>query len=471
MKTNKDKKVFFVCQFGEGQLKLAKFEPAKGLRKEPLALELELFPADIDDKQLSEKLNQALRKLDYKPQNPLFLSLPRYQGTCRFLKIPATSPHEIERIINLQLPLYLPYSASDLVSGYQVASQDKDGYAQINLVIAHKDLISRYLNIFNEIKPQRLFIALSSYGLINLFNYLNPQENSPIILMDIDDYMVELAVVSKNRLIFSRSFKIDRAKASWQKSFIDEIKKSRDVYSKEIPHALPDKIIILGDSLAAKEIQEIIKQQGVSCEVLFYQDKIKSLAKLSQRNKSFASVVGLGLQELSETLNLLPADLKEKEKNLRRRKEKINLAIFILSIIFIFSLGVVKNMDNKARYLGKLRGELVKVSKDTNVLGELERRSKFIEKRLHKKVTSLGLLCELYQAIPGHVTLTALSYEEAGQLLFRGQAQELNSIFNFVAQLEKSASFKNQNIKVRFATKRKTPNAEIIEFEIVCLKK
>ena len=53
----------------------------------------------------------------------------------------------------------------------------------------------------------------------------------------------------------------------------------------------------------------------------------------------------------------------------------------------------------------------------------------------------------------------------------RGQAQELNSVLAFVAQLEGSAVFKKFNVKIRYATKKKIVSGEIVDFEIACLKR
>jgi hypothetical protein len=65
----------------------------------------------------------------------------------------------------------------------------------------------------------------------------------------------------------------------------------------------------------------------------------------------------------------------------------------------------------------------------------------------------------------------SLSYEEANEIVLRGQAPELNAVLTFAGQLEKSVAFKKFNIKVRFATKKKIEGIELLDFEIVCTKK
>jgi Tfp pilus assembly protein PilN len=179
----------------------------------------------------------------------------------------------------------------------------------------------------------------------------------------------------------------------------------------------------------------------------------------------------LGLKETEESLNLLPPDIREKTKEIARHKEWLQVILFICGIILVLGLGVTKSLDNKALYLKQLKTELNKISKDARPLEEIEKRIKFVEGSLQKKPSSLEVLYELHRSIPSQISLTDFSYEEAGQIVLRGQTLELNSVFAFVSQLENSPALKEFNIKVRYATKKKTRTGEIIDFEIACLLK
>jgi hypothetical protein len=52
----------------------------------------------------------------------------------------------------------------------------------------------------------------------------------------------------------------------------------------------------------------------------------------------------------------------------------------------------------------------------------------------------------------------------------RGQAEELNVVFEFASQLEKSPVLNNFNTKVKYATKKKTRTGDTVDFEIACTK-
>lgn len=469
----KKRKTIFICSITENSLKVIKC--LNNHSRDFVGLEVEKIPPGIDDKALAEKLNQVFKKLEYN-NNPVVFSLTRNQATCRYLKVPTQTPQEIEKIVSLQASRYLPYSANELITAYQAIKTDEEGYSHINLVIVHKDVVERYLKIFNALKVTRLCIILSSYGLCNFYNYIGSKDTRPAIIVDIDSNNVELAIVSNQKLLFSRYFKLNRTQPNWENLFVDEIKKTNDAYAKEVSLELPYKIILLGTGKNAQEFIGVVnKQAQLPVEVLSYSEKIRLSQELlnSMLNSeySFVSLVGLGLEVIEESLNILPPDIKEKQRKLTQYKERLRRILFISGIVVIWFLAIAKNLDNKTKYLVCLKAELSKIAKEAEPLEEIEKRFDLLQKRAKKKPTSLDLFYELHKIMPDEISLVNLNYEEDNQVTLKGQTIELNSVFSLVSQLEKSAVFRNFTVKVRYATKRKTQAGEIVDFEIVCTKK
>lgn len=470
MKLKKNKRTIFICQLTDSSLKVIKCL-GDDSKREFVDLAVEAVAADIDDKSLTQKFTQIFNRLGYS-NNPVIVSLPCQKATCRYLKVPAQIPSEIERISSLQASHHLPYPNEELITGYQFLSADAQGYSDINMVIVHKDGIQRYARIFKELKISNLTVALSSYGLVNLYDFLKHDTVKPVMIIDIDASQSELAIVSQKKLLFSRSFKVDRSLPQWENLFIDQISKSRDVYFKGISKEPPVKIIITGGAKFSQTLNEVLnRQMGLPVEVLSY-DKIKFsgnlLNEILNADNSFASLIGLGLRAIEESLNLLPADMKEESKKISQRKDYIRLAILGIVMFFILGLGVVKNLDNKAVYLKKLKVELDKIAQEAKSLENKENRLKVLERRLQKKPSALDVLYEIYRLVPAQISLVNLSYEEDKQIILRGQSRELNSVFAFARQLKTPEVFKNFNIKVKYATKKITPLGEMIDFEIAC---
>lgn len=461
------KNFLFILQITENRLRVVKCLIANGNKCEFLALEEENMPSDAADKAVIEKAGHLLKKLGYS-REAVVVCLPRAQATCRYIKIPTHSFAEIEKIFSLQAPRYLPYPAEELITGYQVISKEKDGYSNINLIIAHKSAIERYIKIFEELKVINPKIILSSYGLANLCQRAGPEENNILMIVDIDQQQIEVALTCKKKLLFSRAFKFSGAVIS------DEINKTRDAYLKETGGRAPDKIIVTGISSSKDFIPVLSRDTGITAEALSY-DKLgladNLLNKALTYGSSFASVIGLGLRDLDDSLNLLPAQVKDGVKKIGRQKEALRISGFICAIILVLALAAAKNLDNKRIYLKQLKTEIAEISSEAKPLEEIENRLEFIKERSKKGVSGLDILYELQKEMPGGASLISLTYEQDKHVILHGQASELSRVFEFVARLEKSAVFKNFNVKVRYATKKRIQAGEIIDFEILCTKR
>ena len=232
----------------------------------------------------------------------------------------------------------------------------------------------------------------------------------------------------------------------------------------------PVKIVVLGARRVSDECAQILNRKiGIPAESLPF-DKISfsgnAAKNISESDNSFASLIGLGLEDISASLNILPVQMKERFRVIAKRTKRIKFGLLLITIVLIWILGIAKTLDNKAKYLERLKMELNKISKEARPLEEVDKRFKFMETRLQKKPSSLDVLYELHQIMPQEVSLMNFDYEEGSELVLRGQAPELNFVFSFASQLQKSAVFKSFNIKIRHATKNKIIAGEVVDFEI-----
>ena len=466
-----NKNIIFISQIREASLEVIKL--FGGNKLELLGLETEVISSDRDDKELIQKLRQILKKLGYN-NNRLIVALPRQRVTSRYLKVPTQIPKELDGIVGLQAARYLPYPANELITSYQVILSDKEGCSEVNLVIVHKDIIEYYLNILRGLNIRNFRIILSSYGLSNLYSYIAPEGHTPVMVIEVVPGLIEATVVLGDRLLFSRSFKSTERPENWQSLFVEEISRTKNAYSKEILNRPIEKAVIFG--IADKGTAELLSEQiGLPVEILPYWDKVAvkegSLKSALGKGGSFAALLGLGLKALPDSLNLEPAALKEINKKISRQKEALCLILSSLAIFLIFGLAVVRSLENKAVYLKQLKIEAQKLEKEAKPLEEMENKIKFMAERLQATPSTLDIIYELHQAASKQIFLINFIYEKDEQILLRGQASELNTVNDFVLQLEKSLAFKNFNIKLRYATYRKTMQGEIVDFEIIGVKK
>ncbi len=465
---DKARKILFIIQLSEGNLKLVKCSRHNNAQAEFLSLSLEPMSSE-------KELAAALGKQGFK-SNEIVAALPRNQATCRFLKIPGKDPAELEKMSALQAGRYLPYPAQDLVTAYQIIRTDKEDFSDIILTIAHKNSILAYLNILSA-KPRcaKLSVILSSYGICNLFYHLEPKENATLMLIDLDSEQAELVIVASAKALFSRSVKLNRKLPEWEGVLSAEITKTADAFVKEAQGERIKKIIILGVKSIAQESSLKIEQgAGVAVEFLNYAERLNLKTKESalaiDSNYSFASLLGLALKGLPETLNILPKTLKEKNLTLSRQKEQLKLGILIIGIIFVWFLGIAKNLSNKESYLQRMKKQLNEVAQEARPLEGIEKRFQLIENNAGRNDSPLDILYELHRLMPQGANLMNLTYEENRLVALHGTAGELNSVFNLVSALEKSPAFSKFNIKIRFATRKKTQTGELVDFEIGCAR-
>lgn len=462
-----DKNAIFICQITESSLKVAKIHQRKFLD-----LEIFNFVQGADDKVIAEKASEAFKKLGFN-NNPVIIAFPRSSVTARYIKIPSQSTEEIENIVLLQAPRFLPYPSAELITGFEHIQTDKEGFSHINLIIVHKDIIERFTNLFRALKIKDFNFTVSSYGLSNLCGFFQAEEQEPVMLIDIEHPYVEFVIVEKGKLIFSRAFKI--SEIDWQANLLTELNKTKDAYLKDLSYKEPVKIFIADHPRVSQKIEELLSScTNLPATRLIYQDKIPAIAnfreKISRVENSLAVLVGLGLKQIPETLNLLPKEKKARLKKQVKIKENTKLAISILSLIIILTLGVRQNLNNKEFYLKKLKNELTKIEKDAAGLVELERRYQLLDKRQVKLSLSLELISQLHKTIPQEILLNNFSYEDEKQLILRGQAPQSSLVFDFVNKLEKTEAFKIFTIKIRYVTQKKTQAGEVADFEIVCSK-
>lgn len=474
-KTYRKTDVFFICQFGELRLRVIKCAHTLARRVEFLETKTQEFSTLVDKEILFTTLGRILKELDFR-NNLLIVSLPRSQATCRYSKIPSKIPVEVEKIANLQASRYLPYQMNELITAYQPILVDKDGYTHINLFIVHKDVIEKYIQIFEKLNVKNYSFFLSSVGLLNLYCTLNSQINSSVILIDVDDGQVEIAIIDKDNFFFSRSFKVSQNLSGWENVIAEEISKTKNAYLKEAFYKEPEKIVIFGSLDNFQSLLEIIKKQTtILVEIFPYWQKLSLiqvlLNQVSGSVGSYANLVGLGLKNIPESLNLLPPEIRSQKRNSLKIRERFRVMYFLLCIVAIFTLGVLKNIDTKVRFLNYVKVELKKIEEDARSIGELQKRIEFVERNHKRKPSALDILYELHQIIPEEVVLNNFSCDENGQIVLRGQTPRMDNVFEFVTRLEKSAVFRGFEIKVKYASNKKSLAGDLIDFEIGGTKK
>lgn len=412
----------------------------------------------LTDEQIGEKIGILFKK-NSSSDTSIIISLPRILATCRYIKIPSLENSEIEKMVRFQASRFLPYPANEIISAFSVIEKDSLGFSHINIALVHKDAIERLLKILKISGKKPSAILLSSYSIIYWCRKNNINlGDKPCAIINIDSFYIEIVIICKEKLLFSRAIKIGggaleniTSQQSDDESlalFASEMEKTFKSYHKETERASPEKIIITGTNknLIAK-IKDI--SLNLPCEYIIGNP-----------------ILTLADNDVEDSLNLLPVALREQNQRVFLQAGYKKIAYLTCGAVFFISAGLGINYWIKKTYLDSIKQKLEKINPQIKFIEKVEKQVKLINGQMLNAVPTIDKFYEIYQLLPNDIYLTAMVYEENGPLTIRGIAQKLSSVFNAVDGLNKSNIF--SDVKVRYATRKQLANGESVDFEIVC---
>lgn len=476
----KQEKVITVFQIDNNWLRLIQVKVFKREKKVSMIKAVEI--GSLSDEEVTRKISNLALELKINSRY-LTLSIPRHLTTTRNLDLPSANPLEIKDMIELQIGKQTPYASDEVIKDYQILGSNADGYSRVLLVIVHRDIVGRYFKMLESAGLKVQKVSFSSEGLLNWRSLVYREKIAPEkvhILIDVDYDTSDFEVVLNDKLVFGRSISLGFSQLpgqmeQWQKKFVEEINHSIYAYQNEIMGKEIGKIIIsrprlVGDSLDKAVLE---KEFGLSVEIIdqfkdipLTEEGANSYNNLVRTDLSFAGLIGLGLPSGEHKIDLVPQEhligkaVREKGKDL-----------YLMGILLVFILVAVSGvflgrMYNKERYLSQLKQRLDQIQNKTKELNGMIRGIETIKDRVYTRGTSLNLFYEVHRAISPEIHLVSISFDGKENLTLRGESNEMSEVFSFVNKLEESPFF--QNVKSKYATKRKVGDKEITDFEISC---
>lgn len=410
----------------------------------------------------------------------LICVLPRNQTTVRVLKLPSEEPTEIDNMVNLQIAKHTPYTKEDVIVDYLIIGKDAEGYSQVLLVIVHKDVVNRYINIFKAAKLNLRQLTLSSQGICNLYLYYQRKlrstpEKEVVIILDIDKIDTEVCFYYQNNLVFSRALQFGNQEINEERinSLLEELRLTLTSYQRERFGIAVKRLVLTS---AAQNLEPLSKR--IEAELSLEVEIINPQAELRKEKEvvlpspwlrgeiSANAVLGLALQKPEKALNLLPANLLTEHKELARSKQAIYLITLSLVAVGLVFLSVLVRIYKRSVYLQTISRSIEESSRKSRQVEGMLRKTELIQERLSPRFSAINIIYELYQLFPRGMSLSMLEVEENGNISLEGYSLLMAEVFDFQKRLEKSPYFKN--VEVKFASKRNTALGEVTDFKIGC---
>lgn len=384
-------------------------------------------------------------------RNNFLTLIPRSQVTIKSFELPSTSANEIKQMVNFQLQNSLPYRLENLIIQNLMYPSSKEGYLQVKTVVVQKELIENLIEIFklSTIKVSR--IDLSSVVLINRFKMVYKREaffKETSLLIDIEGEGIDFVFIRNGQILLSRGVLLN--KDNFKEDFLREIKKSLSLFS----HKFQDKLLLIllwGRRPDLSNLADLISgHTDLEVQVKESENLLKSLAYSTYEEK--------------EKINLLPDLVREKQRHNLKRKNFLRIILFI-AVIFIFLItGLFFDFKEKQKQLTDINYQIEQIKSDAV---EIQQKKLIIESALMnqaKTLQSLEILGELYSITAPGIFFSSFSLTPAESAIIKGQAEELDKILEFVSKLESSSLF--ENVELKYTSKRRLKEKEIIDFEI-----
>lgn len=191
-----------ILQFNEQFLSVLTVEPsASGVHVS--SREQLRGPWAVEDGSLQEALNGFVQGLGLAGQK-VYAVIPRHEVATRILELPSQDPDEIEGMVRLSAEEFVPYPLEELVIAQHILEKMEDGSSRVFVVIAHRDVVQRYLDLLEGagIVPEQ--ILSSTACLISASLAGRPHESRCSALVNLTTDGMEVLIMRGRRLEYGR---------------------------------------------------------------------------------------------------------------------------------------------------------------------------------------------------------------------------------------------------------------------------
>ncbi|MCF7875339.1 MAG: pilus assembly protein PilM [Candidatus Omnitrophica bacterium] len=476
------KKIVTTLEIGNSWLKVIQIQISRHEKKVVNLIKKDI--KSLSDQKISEIIKKISKQLKIK-SSMCFISVPRYYVTSRNLDLPSTNPNEIKEMIQLQIGKQTPYDRDEIISDYQIIENKAiEGYSKVMLVIVHRNIVQRFLDILEKAKLKTDEVGLSSEGLLNWGRAVLEidQKSKTYIFVDIGYENSDFEAFINNKLFFGKVVSIGavnfKNKEEAVKRLIQEINHFTYGYHNEIDNQEIEKIIITGAQKAINNLDQKLLQNGVGEDIEII-DQFESMVvpeDLAQQHRktmsdiSITGIFGLSLQLKERSISLLPQELLI-EKEIKQRAKDIYILGILLILVPIFISGIFFGRNYRKKiYLREIEKKLESNEAEVDLLKNKIKRIEKVKQRIINKGVPLNFLFEIHNTIPPEIYLSSINFDGKDRLIIKGSSSAMSVVFKFVSKLEESYFFRN--VKTEYANVRQRRDSkESIDFEIICLAK
>ena len=437
--------------------------------------------ATLSSKDVISVIRKAFKKINIKKENILF-SIPPDMVSTKNIDIPSVDNEEIKSIVDLQACRHTPLSRHEIQVGYINLGVYKESFTKVLLVIANKDQLKAKMSLFEYAGIKITDVVFAPESVANFYESSDEITTKGVDgeitgVIDIDEHTTEFVFIKNGLAVFSRSIPIGKFHISDQEdsslnNLVEELQKTVESYQSEGIAEVPKNFFISYEDDQADILQRSLEERlkwnvGISS----YFDKVKIKRKTLKKIDStcllvsFLDVIAVsGFAKVAQ-VSLMPEEVLAQKHIADQGREVLKMAMLAFVVVILLALILSVKIYFKSMFLNKIEKEYVDTKKKVVFLEKKKDQTNVLNKFFELRMVSLDVINELYNIAPQEVYLTAINFEENGNIRINGISDTAAIVFNLGTKLKESELFTNVNIKS--TTSRKDHGKDVSAFEIV----
>jgi len=431
------------------------------------------------DEEITQSISSSLSASKTRSHN-IITVVPRRFVIQRHISLPSHDEEEIKKMVALQIVKQVPYPKEDIVVDHITLHKDAGGYAKVLVIAVHKEIVGRYLKIFQDAGLHLNILTLSSEGLLNLSLYRERRNRQKTgesnVVINVDSNHTEICFFNEGKLLFSRSINYGAKDLNSEHIdvFIEQIHLTVNAYQKEkisdmvsrITLFSPLKDIMFLKTRLESEYKIIIDAVNPLDEVSHRKEMLLPEA-LEKEGVSLTVGLGLGLADHRKMINLLPVEVSDTWKVKQKRREWMKaglLSALIMALVMgIFYLSAYR----KSQSVEQLAAMVEETDQKVSEVRERSNRLDILKEKLSPKETVMEIISALYAVTPRDISYRLVQLDEKRALTLQGMSENSADVNNLQQNLVQSPIF--DNVTLQYATKRKMfRGVEVTDFKIIC---
>lgn len=401
---------------------------------------------------VAESLHAAVREKGF-TQQPVLSCIPRQVVNVRLLELPSIEAAELQDMIDLQIGRQTPYSMREILSGYKVLGQTRQGtYTRVLLGIVPRSIVrERYYSVEDAgLSVERM--TISSEGVMNWFLYHtrhDPSEKATLLL-DVDSYFTHMLLVRHRKVVFSKSIlwgasQIEEGTDGFIQRLQEACRSGQDAMQGDTIDAvqLSGAPATCTDEIAAiieKALDVPCKKVDVLADVAVDAEVAATLRDDAQAKVSVTGLIGMAMSPDALALHFVPDVYAMRTHMQQRSRIWTRFVAALIGCMLAGSLYILLAAGYRLNRLQDLRMEnawLAPQVQHVERMVEVIRATLF---RLESFALPEQLLPIVHGAIPDGVYVNAFTLDLEGQTFsLEGTAPSRRDIRDLISGLEETA--------------------------------